>query len=118
MIDSLSSGLSDEDLFYMVSEFQKDYPAVGESMAIGLLRSKGYRITRARVRQALRLTDPLGSAMRWPGVTHRRVYSVAGPNSLWHIGKLHTLVMLHIIVACNRFPSQIGEVALYYTWRN
>lgn len=55
---------------------------------LGYLRSSGYKVSRAHVREALRSTDPLGSVMRWPGgATSRRVYSVAGPNSLWHIGK-------------------------------
>ena len=57
-------------------------------MVAGLLRARGYRVVRARIRDALRNSDPLSGALRWPGgITRRRVYSVAGPNSLWHIGK-------------------------------
>ena len=57
-------------------------------MVCGSLRAKGVKVTRDRVRNILRSTDPLGSARRWPLSTIRRQpYSVAGPNSLWHIGK-------------------------------
>ena len=45
------------------------------------LGAKGVKVTRDR--------DPIGVALRWPaGATRRQPYSVAGPNSLWHIGKL------------------------------
>ena len=72
----------------LIREFRQDNPDVGESMAAGLLRARGYRVTRTRIRDALRSSDPLSAALRWPGgITRRRVYSVAGPNSLWHIGK-------------------------------
>ena len=51
----------------------------------------GYRVTRERVREAIRNTDPINNASRWREVSARRTYSVPGPNSLWHIGKVkHT----------------------------
>ena len=41
------------------------------------------------MRTSLRAVDPLSAALRWPGgLTVCRPYSVAGPNSLWHIGNL------------------------------
>lgn len=88
MVDYPNSDLSDEDLTAMIREFRQDNPDVGESMAAGLLRARGYRVVRSRIRNALRSSDPLSAALRWPGgITRRRVYSVARPNSLWHIGK-------------------------------
>ena len=87
LVDYPNSDLSDEDLSEMIREFRHHNPDVGESMAAGLLRARGYRVTRTRIRDALRSSDPLSAALRWPGgITRRRVYSVAGPNSLWHIG--------------------------------
>ena len=54
-------------------------------MVCGSLRANGVKVTRERVRNVLRSTDPFG---RWPlGLVRRQPYSVAGPNSLWHIGK-------------------------------
>ena len=65
-------------------------PESGEKLILGQLRSMGYHITRSCVREALRSVDPISTALRWQGdVTARRPYSVAGRNSLWHIGQLH-----------------------------
>ena len=77
-----NSDLSDEDLSEMIREFWKDNPDVGASMVADLLRARGYRVVRARIRDALQNSDPLSAALRWPGGITRRVYSVAGPNSL------------------------------------
>lgn len=54
MIDLPNSAISDEDLLAMIREFQHDNPDVGESMAVGLLRARGHKVTRARIRNALR----------------------------------------------------------------
>ena len=68
-------------------EIQAESPTLGESMVAGRLRASGYKVTRERIRNTLRETDPLSVAMRWPGgLSRRHPYSVAGPNSLWHIG--------------------------------
>ena len=62
---------------------------IGETIVLGRLRALGFQVTRERVRNALRQTDPLSSALRWKGnLTRRRPYSVPGPNSLWHIGNI------------------------------
>ena len=95
MIDYPNTELSDEDLSSMIREFRQDNPDVGESMVAGLLRAQGYRVVRARIRNALRSSDPLSAASRWPGgLTRRRIYSVAGPNSLWHVGESFKSVLL------------------------
>lgn len=53
----------------------------------GTLRARGIRVIRECVHTLLRTIDPISSALRWPtGATKHRPYSVAGPNSLWHIG--------------------------------
>ena len=45
-------------------------------------------VSRERLRNAVRVTDPINRALRWRGVlTARRPYSVPGPNALWHIGR-------------------------------
>ena len=53
-------------------------------MILNQLRSMGYQIY-----EALKSVYPINTALRWQGwVTARRNYSVPGPISLWHIGKL------------------------------
>lgn len=79
--------VSDEELTSVIKSIQENTPFSGVSMICGSLRARGIRVTRERVRTILRNIDPLSSALRWPaGATKRRPYSVAGPNSLWHIG--------------------------------
>ena len=71
-----------------IREIQAGQPEVGEVMIMGNIRSMGYKVTRERIRQEIRNSDPLHSALRWRGgLMSRHLYSVPGPNSLWHIGK-------------------------------
>ena len=86
--------MSDENLATFVAELRTVTPSAGESLVTGSLRSQGYHVSRERVREALHSSDPLGSALQWPGIsTHRRPYSVACPNSLWHIGNLYKFLL-------------------------
>jgi hypothetical protein len=96
--DPPTSQLSDDELYHLVRVFRNDNPYVGESMTAGLLRSRGYHVTRSRIRAALRFNDPLGAALQWPGgAIKRRVYSVPGPNSLWHIDSHHKLIRWRLV---------------------
>ena len=73
----------------MIRSIRQDTVYSGVSMMWGSLQARGVKVTRERVRQALRSIDPISVALRWPaGATRRRPYSVAGPNSLWHIGSI------------------------------
>lgn len=82
-----SRTISNDELESTIRALRHENPEVGESMAWGHLRAAGVQVTRERVRNALRQSDPLSSALRWRGnLTRRRPYSVPGPNSLWHIG--------------------------------
>jgi len=81
---------TDAQLRTAVRSIQAGQPALGEAMIIGRIRAMGYKVTRERLRQEIRFSDPLQSALRWRGgLTSRRPYSVPGPNSLWHIGKFN-----------------------------
>ena len=83
-----STSIADSDLKSIIISLRNEFPEIGESIAWGHLRSMKIRVSRERVRYALRESDPLTSALRWRGIlTKRRPYSVPGPNSLWHIGK-------------------------------
>ena len=62
-------------------------------MVWGNLRARGIKATRESVRSMLRIIDPLGSISRcFPSPIRRQPYSVPGPNSLWHIGMLISIV--------------------------
>ena len=70
----------------------------GESYLFGFIRSKGIRVQRDRVRSSLTRVDPENTALRWACVITRRVYSVQGPNSLWHIDGNHALIRWKLVV--------------------
>ena len=90
ILDDATNIIDDTQLRLLLSDLRKSSPHLGEVMVMGHLRSLGYNVPRARVRNAIRATDPINTALRWQGsITSRRPYSVPGPNSLWHIGKLN-----------------------------
>ena len=84
MLDEPTATISDSELRQKVLQIKRTLPEVGESIVIGQLRSMGYKVTRWRVRDILRSTDPVNVTLRWPGgATARRQYSVPGPNSAY-----------------------------------
>lgn len=79
--------ITDSELLALLQQMRREFPTLGEVMVLGRLRSLGYRVLRDQVRKAIRETDPINTALRAiTGPTARRVYSVPGPNSLWHMG--------------------------------
>ena len=85
---------TDAQLHTVVSDIQAGQPEIGEVMIMGRIRSMGYKVSRQRLRQEIRNSDPLHVALRWRGgLTSRHPYSVPGPNSLWHIGKYDDYVL-------------------------
>ena len=49
--------------------------------------------------------DPSGIEMRLRRCLHRRQYSVASPNSLWHIDGYHKLIRWRLVIDCySRIP--------------
>ena len=83
------SHISDIDLEFVIRDIKQSHPDVGERMLIGLLRSRGIIVKRNRVRNGLHKVDPINSSLRWSNRIQRKPYSVPGPMSLWHMGKLN-----------------------------
>ena len=67
MLDEPGRELTDTELRTRVSEIKNTLPGVGEKFILGRLKSMGYRVTRARVRDALRSVDPINTTLRWQG---------------------------------------------------
>ncbi|CAI8026790.1 hypothetical protein GBAR_LOCUS15352 [Geodia barretti] len=85
--------MDDNELRSFVSQVREEFPTIGESLVIAPIHCAGYHVSRSRILSAIRITDPINTALRWRGITaSRRPYSVAGPNSLWHIGILLSLI--------------------------
>ena len=55
---------TDRELETVFRQTRVDHRALGETMVQGNLRAMGYQVARGRVRQAVRATDPLNTALR------------------------------------------------------
>lgn len=76
--------MANEQLDGVVRQFIQEHGfVVGSPIINGYLRSFGIQIQRHRLRSSIGRVDP---------VNVTRVYSVSGPNSLWHIDGHHNLV--------------------------
>jgi len=86
------SNISDNELCEVIHDIQKQCPRSGYRMMQGYLKARGYKIQQHRVREMMRKVDPEGIITRWRNTVQRRVYSVSGPNALWHIDGNHKLI--------------------------
>ena len=91
------SDISDEQLDICVRGIAKDFPLCGEVMIKQLLRGKGIKVQRMRLRDSIHRVDEFGVQERTKGRLHRRVYNVKGPNQLWHVDTNHKLVRWNFI---------------------
>ena len=98
MVEGHSRELNNDELRTVLTQLRRKLPQLGERMVIGRLKFMGYFIASVCVHQAIRVTNPISTALRRQGsLTASRPYSVLGPNSLWHIGKYtHRYYKLHV----------------------
>ena len=93
------SDISDEYLDGLILGYISRHGyTTGESYLIGFIRSQGLKVQRDRIRASLTRVDPHNTALRWACVITRRVYSVPGPNALWHIDGNHALIRWKFVV--------------------
>lgn len=87
------SRISDDELDRAVVRFQGGNQFIGPNSIKARLCAAGIRVQRERVRQSMKRADPQGASLRLlRRRIRRRVYHVAGPNSLWHIDGNHKLI--------------------------
>ena len=67
-------------------------------MMLGHLHSRNVFVQRQHVRSSLVRIDPVGRSLRWFNTIRRHVYSVGGPNSLWHIDGLHCFIRWRFVI--------------------
>ena len=91
-VQSRYSNMSDGELDRIVTTIMHQHPHCGYRMIQGFLASLGHRVQQNRVRDCLIRLDPEGVIARWNCTVHRRSYSVATPNALWHIDGNHRLI--------------------------
>jgi hypothetical protein len=89
------STLSDDDLDVLITQLRSNFHRAGLSMLDGMLRHLGHRLPRERIRASLMRIDPVQRVFQRIRI-RRRVYSVPGPNSLWHHDGQHGECCLNI----------------------
>lgn len=93
------SEINEEDLDILLIRLVEEFPHCGEVMLRELLKERSIKITRQTLRDSLNRIDENGSLkMRKKKSLHRRVYSVQGPNHLWHLDTNHKLVRWNFII--------------------
>ncbi|KAJ8303655.1 hypothetical protein KUTeg_018765 [Tegillarca granosa] len=80
------------------TDIDDEFPRCGEKMIRQFLSSKGIKITRSRLREALHRIDNDGIEERSRNRLHRRVYNVTAPNHLWHVDTNHKLIRWNFII--------------------
>ena len=80
------SSISANALAQEVSSIKNDMPEAGEMMIQGVLHSRGIRVQRWKLRDAIHEMDLVNTPLRWRPRIQRRPYSVPGSNALWHLG--------------------------------
>ena len=63
MLNEAVRTASDDELRRELNEMRRSHPDYGESMSFGHFRSKGYHVTRHRLRKLIRETDPINTAL-------------------------------------------------------
>jgi hypothetical protein len=89
------SSTTDQELDAMVREVLLDFPTAGEVMLNGHLRSRGFHVQRARLRNSIHRIRGFNT-LNQP--IQRRSYSVPGPNYLWHVDGNHKLVRFKLVI--------------------
>ena len=67
----------DEQLVEVMQAVMALNPNIGLRRMMGALRGRGLHVKQRRVREMIRLLDPIGTSLRWFGCIYRRSYSVS-----------------------------------------
>lgn len=82
------STLCDEALDAIILQLRAHFCRAGISMLDGMLRWLGHQLPCDQIRESLMCIDPVHHVFQHIRI-HRQVYSVPGPNSLWHHNGQH-----------------------------
>ena len=86
------SSINDQELDTLVRAEVNNNMRIGPDGILARLRGQGHVVQRQRIRASLSRIHPGGAAIRAAPPTQRRTYSIAGPNSMWHIDGNHKLI--------------------------
>ena len=94
---AILSTMTDEQLDNLLLQLKTHFRRAGITMLDGMLRQLGHRVPRDRIKASLLRIDPVHRVFNRIHI-RRRVYSVPGPNSLWHHDGQHGLIRWGIII--------------------
>ena len=95
------STLEGEALDVIIKETIGHNYLIGPNSVQARLFSQGIKMQRWKVRESMLRVCPDGFAIRAALATRRRTYTVAGPNSLWHMDGNHKLIRLTLLCPVN-----------------
>uniref|UniRef100_A0A3Q1J714 Integrase catalytic domain-containing protein n=1 Tax=Anabas testudineus TaxID=64144 RepID=A0A3Q1J714_ANATE len=96
---SLYAQMQDAELDEIIQDIVAGNDLIGPEAVRASLLSRGLRVQRSRVRASMLRLNPGAAAFRaLMQRPERRVYRVAGPNSLWHIDGNHKLIRWRIVI--------------------
>lgn len=80
------SDITNDELDNIIQNItQQSASILGSQYIQSAVLDAGFHVPRHRIRDSISRIDPLGRYNRWAAMIPCTVYSVAGPNSLWHI---------------------------------
>jgi hypothetical protein len=110
------STILDVELDTLIQQLRAHFRRAGISMLDGMLRRLGHRLPRERIRESLMRIDPVQRVFQRIRI-RRRVYSVPGPNSLWHHDGQHGLfVMSDIFIESDCFLFRTYTMGNSHPW--
>lgn len=94
------SNATDQELDEVVQNVKNEMPRAGYRIVKGRLKSLGIHVQWRRLIASMHRVDSLGILSRLTGLgcIVRRVYSVRGPLSLWHVDTNHKLIRYNIVL--------------------
>ena len=98
------SDLSDDDLDSLIADMVQKFPNLGHHMIDGHLKHLGHCVPHSCVQVSyLHIHGPPVASFGQTQIQHR-VYSVLGPNSLWHHNGQHGLFFSIVILNSHSLP--------------
>lgn len=94
------SDATDQELDEVVQNIKNEMPTAGYRIVKGRLKSLGIHVQWRRLIASMHRVDLLGILSRLTGLgcIVRRVYSVRGPLSLWHVDTNHKLIRCSTVI--------------------
>lgn len=86
--------ITNDELDALMRQALTIFPSFGRQMLDGFFKGQGHKIPRQRISEAFQRVNGTGPEFGQRRI-ERRVYKVAGPNSLWHHDGHHSALLIY-----------------------